>query len=405
MKSKSFKMVKIFLAYILFLCVSLNYLIGQDRKELEQQRNQLQKEINEANELLKSVGLQKDRSVESIVLLRKRITLRQSNITTLKSELNILEREIAILNSSITNNEATINRIKINYANDILLAYKLKSSKIQLMYIFGSYNLDQAFQRFKYLSIISKSRREKVQQIQEVQNDLNKQLTNVVVLRNEKRELIKSLDNELVVLNRDLKLLDEQIGKLKQEEERIKRKIRESQKLAEELNRKIKQIIENEIAKNKKGKLSFDLTPEEIVVSDSFEKNKSKLPWPIERGFITERFGTHEHPVFKGVVTRNDGVDIATENNSSVRTVFEGIVTNVLIIPGLNKVVLVRHGRYLTVYSNLEEVYVQRGQKVKTKEIIGKVNSDGNRDFSIVKFQIWKENEKLNPEDWLTIKR
>ena len=147
------------------------------------------------------------------------------------------------------------------------------------------------------------------------------------------------------------------------------------------------------------------MRPNEKTLNDQFSSNLTKLPWPLERGIITENFGVHIHPILEGIKVRNDGIDITTAKGSPVQSVFQGTVRNVFVIPGMNKIVIVRHGSYLSVYSNLIDVYVKVGEVIKTKQVIGILASDSNSDVSILKFQIWKENVKLDPQKWLAAEK
>ena len=191
-------------------------------------------------------------------------------------------------------------------------------------------------------------------------------------------------------------------SKLAKKEKELKASLRTKERESEKLNRKIKEIIANAIkpVKTTAGSKTYVLTPEEKELSSSFVSNKGKLPWPIERGVISETFGIHQHPVLKKVKTKNNGIDIATSKNSEARSVFNGEVVSIASITASNKAVIIKHGEYFTVYSNLDNVYVKKGDKVTTKEFIGKVhtNLDGNTELH---FQIWKGKTLQNPSTWI----
>jgi septal ring factor EnvC (AmiA/AmiB activator) len=208
-------------------------------------------------------------------------------------------------------------------------------------------------------------------------------------------------------------LVDEKFEKsnelklLSGKEQNLREKLKKQYDLANRLQSEITRIIEEEARKaaellKKNNTDFFQLTPEEMLLADIFSKNKEKLPWPTQRGIITGEFGEQPHPFLKGVKVRNDGVDIATTEGAIVRCVYDGTVSRIFAIPGAHKTVIIRHGNFLTVYSNLKDVTVNQGDKVKTKQTIGVIytNVEGENK-SVLQFQIWKENTKLNPREWL----
>ena len=194
-------------------------------------------------------------------------------------------------------------------------------------------------------------------------------------------------------------------SELKQKEKDLNRKLESQRKTELRLQQEIERVIADEAKKvNRKSsrEKGFVLTTEEKVLSGDFSNNRGKFPWPVLRGLITDHFGEHPHPVLKYVVVRNAGVDITTQANAKARAIFKGEVTKVVAIPGGNIAVIIRHGNYLTVYSNLSEVFVKAGQQVEGKEEIGNIFTDKNDDNkTVLKFQLWRENTKLDPEEWL----
>ena len=224
-------------------------------------------------------------------------------------------------------------------------------------------------------------------------------------LNNQKAEKKQLLENENVQLS---KLEMEQIGKdrlkaeLFKKEKELKNSLRAKERESKNLNKKIKEIIANATKPkpSPSGKKTYELTPEESKLSASFAANRGKLPWPIERGVISETYGVHQHPVLRNVKTKNNGIDIATAKNSEARTVFGGEVVSVTSITEANKAVIIKHGEYFTVYTNLDEVFVKRGDMVSTKEIIGRVhtNLEGKTELH---FQVWKGKTLQNPAYWI----
>ena len=233
--------------------------------------------------------------------------------------------------------------------------------------------------------------------------EIEKQLSELKTLHSDKENLLSEHRTETDELKREKSDQNVMIQQLDKQKSELKKKLDEQVQLANKLQKEIEKVIAEELKKSKKADMKvFQLTPEEKKLADNFISNKSKLPWPTERGVITGFFGENPHPVLKGVFIRNDGIDISTTEDSYIRSVFDGDVTRVFVIPGAHKTVIIRHGNYLSVYSNLSEVFVKQGDKVKTKQTIGKIftdREDGNK--SVLQFQIWKENQKLNPQDWL----
>ena len=225
--------------------------------------------------------------------------------------------------------------------------------------------------------------------------------------RTEKETLLQAKKQEANQLNQEKKQQGQYLTSLQQKQKEFEKKLREQQRIDAQLSREIQKIIEEEIQKAKKkaketGKTSYEMTPEEKLASGQFEQNKRRLPWPVERGVITDHFGVHQHPVLKNIQVKNNGVDISTAQGAKARAVFAGEVSRVFVVTGGNYAVIIRHGKYLTVYSNLVNVQVKSGDKVAIKQTIGTIGTDNEDEGkTVLKFQIWKENVKLDPEDWI----
>ncbi len=391
--------VKYLIASLFFLSVSV--LIAQDRKDLENERKKTQEDIEFTNNLLKTTQEKRQKSVEEYIITTKKIELRQRNISQIKTEIQKIENSIVYEQNVIASLRSDLETLRKEYEKLIYQAYKTKQTNDKMMYVLSSSDFNQAYRRIKYLNQYSRYRKTQIQSIEATQTVLEKRVSSYEELKLEKQNLLVEVSSENQRLNSERKQQESLLKELSQKEKQLKSEIKKKQKLAEELKRRIEKIIADEIEKSKKGAKVYQLTPEEKLTDDQFASNIKRLPWPLERGIITERFGEHNHPVLSGIKVRNDGIDISTGKSSPVRAVFNGTVRNVFVIPGMNKVVIIRHGSYLTVYSNLIDVHVKTGENVTTKQIIGVLASDSKSDVSILKFQIWKENEKLDPERWL----
>jgi murein hydrolase activator len=223
--------------------------------------------------------------------------------------------------------------------------------------------------------------------------------------KEEKQNLLVSKLNQTKIIEQQKQKQTEVYSELQQKEKDLAKKLESQRKAELRLQLEIERVIAEEAKKasrKSKNEPGLALSKEEKLLSGDFSNNKGKFPWPVPGGFISDHFGEHPHAVLKYVIIRNSGIDITTRTNAKARSIFKGEVTKIVAIPGGNWAVIIRHGNYLTVYSNLQEVFVKAGQKVGIKEEIGTVFTDDNDDNkTILKFQIWRENTKLNPEDWL----
>ena len=395
--------IKIYIILIfLYRIICINDIYAQKRTDLEAERAKTQKEIESAEQILKTTSKKKQQSVEEYVITTKKIELRKKNIEQIRKEINLLNYNIDIKNDSITILNKALEQLKNEYIKIIQQSYKNYKNEDRLMYILASSDLNQAYRRIKFLHQYGKFRKEQIQSIVQTTLEIESKVNELTDLRNDKNVLLGEYNTESKKLNNEREVQEKTMKELTAQEKQLKADLEKKQKLANELSKKIQQLIAEELAKIKKGATTYQLTPEEQLVNDQFSANVRKLPWPLERGLITETFGEHSHPVLKGIKVRNDGVDISTNPGEKVRAVFNGTVKNVFVIPGMNRVVIIRHGSYLSVYGNLTDVNVKPGDNVRTKQNIGTLSTDSEANVSILKFQIWKENEKLDPEKWLT---
>ncbi len=390
--------------YILFLLISIGLtLVSQtSRQQLEEKRKKLESEIKYTNKLIKETQNSKKNNLYELNLLNSKVNKRSELVSTLKSEVYELDGEIERTEKSLVYLDREMIILKQEYAKLAYFAFKHKNAHDKLMYLFSAKDLNQAYQRLRYMDQLSEFIRNEAEEIKQLENKKEQIL---IELTNQNRYKKDLLENENLQLS---KLEVEQINKdrlknnLAKREKELKASLRAKERESEKLNRKIKEIIANAIKPVKTTAVSkkYVLTPEEKELSTSFVSNKGILPWPIERGVISETFGIHQHPVLKKVKTKNNGIDIATSKNGEARCVFNGEVVSIASITASNKAVIIKHGEYFTVYSNLDNVYVEKGDKVTTKEFIGKVhtNLDGKTELH---FQIWKGKTIQNPSSWI----
>lgn len=393
------------LKYSILVCslLVLNFSIfGQEKTDLESKRENTLKEIALTTTLLNKTTKNKKDELSSIYLLKKRIQLRESLIRNINQEIIQIDTLINNNVKIISSLEDDLVKLKEEYAKMIYNAYKNKSAYQKLGFIFSSETFNQAYKRIKYLQQYADYRKKQAELIQLTKSVLVYKNEELLGQRAEKLKFLESKNREVDNLENEKRQKDLLVNRLKKKEKDLEKQLKEQRAIAQKIQKEIDKLIAEDLKKSG-GKSSYQLTPDEKIVSDNFERNKSRLPWPTERGLIILEFGEYWHPVLKGIKMNNNGVDIETDEGAIVRAVFKGDVKKVFMIPGSNAAVIIRHGSYLTVYSNLTEVNVRPGDVVETKQVIGKAFTDkirGNK--TILHFEVLKEMMRLDPELWLS---
>lgn len=381
--------------------------LAQDRSTLEKRKLSTSKDIAFTNELLNKTTKNKRNTYSKVILLNSKISAREELILTMEEELEYIDQQVLINQEVIFSLESDLKQYKKEYEKMIYYSFLSNDKYNGIMFVLASESFNAAFSRFRYLKEYAKNRKIHIDKIFATKLEISEKIVELEIIKADKKNLFlnKKLENQkLISEKQEFNLL---VQNLTKKEKELKRKLREQQKIADKLQREIAKLIEEEarkaaLALKNNDKSFLKLTPDEKLLATNFKNNKGILPWPTERGVITRKFGKQPHPVLKGVYIQNDGIDIATTKNAVVRAVFDGVVTKVFAIPGANKIVIVRHGSYFTVYSNLKDVIVSQGDKLTTKQTIGSVFTDLNSgEKSILKFQIWLENKKMNPAIWL----
>lgn len=393
----------ILILFTLFVTVSK----GQGKQELQQKKKELQKEIIYTNKLLNETAENKKASINQLVQLNKKIGAREELIRTMNQEIDLIDASIDSNQTVLDSLNVTLKSLKDEYAKILRSAYKNRSAYDQLMFVFSSQDFNQAFKRLKYLQQFTRYRKSQVLKIEYTQEQLNKQLIELEAVKQSKKNLLTSIQNEFQKLGSEKSQKQTVVNQLQGREKELKKQLQDKKKASQQLEKAIERIIAEEIRKareaaKKAGKDSkgYPLTPEAKELSNSFTANQGKLPWPVLEGLITEKFGEHPHPALPGVKVQNNGIDISTTKGSIIRSIFEGEVTAVIIIPGGGKGVMIRHGEYLSVYTYFKELYVKKGDKVTTKQDLGVVVTDDDNKTNL-HLEIWKNTTKLNPELWL----
>tara|TARA_Y100000766_G_scaffold284862_1_gene305084 strand:+ start:21771 stop:23027 length:1257 start_codon:yes stop_codon:yes gene_type:complete len=402
-----------------FIIPSILFSQNNEKKNLQDKKTKLQKEIKLTNSLLNKAKKQKTQSVTMLNTLNKQIQSRQEIIHTLNIEVNLaktqiekLKNEIQTTKQSLVKKRELLDTLKSEYSLMIRDAYFNRNAYKKLAFVFSSQHYNQALKRLKYLQEYSLFRKNQVKEILVAEQQLNDELLKLkqqkvllLVAKNQKSKSLEESQTEVKVLADEKSSQNTLLSSLKKKEKQLKKDLQSKKYLASQLEKQIRKFIEEEIriakAKSSGANIVLELTPEQQIISEKFTLNKGMLPWPVERGVIIERFGVQSHPVLKGIETFNNGVKITTEEGAEIRSIFDGQVSRIIDIPGAGKAVIVSHGDYFTVYSNLLEVSVKRGETVLLKEKLGTVITKNTEKETITELQIWKGSEKMDPSSWL----
>lgn len=410
---------------------------GKSKKQLQSEITSLQKEISTANQLLKKTKKDKEMTLNEVNLLDKKIKQREQLIKAYNEQIAVLDEEINAGQSNIKTLNADLSKLRKEYAKMITFANKNRSHYDKLGFVFASQNFNQAFRRLRYIREFSDARKVKMDQIASTERRISGEVEASQQAREEQAALLKDEKEQQEALKKEKEELNSQVAKLKKKEGNLQQDIKNKQQQTQKLQKAIDDIIAEEIRKanaeaerkrkeeakkkaaaNKdKGKTAttkapatpapskekgMALTPSEQTLSSNFVNNKGKLPWPVERGVVSSSYGKHASVVSSKVTVTNNGIDIATTEGAKARAVFDGEVASVAKLVGSNTVVIIRHGEYFTVYSNLENVTVKRGDKVKTKQNIGTVHTNKNENKTEIHFELLKEQSRQNPANWLS---
>ena len=398
---------------ILVLLVWAGAAFGQSKTELEKQKKQLLQDIEFTNKLLNETEENKKATLGELNLLSSKINKRQELINTILREVDLVEAQINETRTIVNSLDEDLKRLKEEYALMLYHTYKNQSQYDRLMFILSSEDVNQAYKRIKYFQQYAKHRQEQAAAIEETQKVLESRTEELADKKLKMAYLVEDKEKEKIQLSTEMEEQDKIVANLKQKEGELKRQLQEKQRDAKKLEKAIARIIEEETRKAKKEaektgatvtKSGFALTPVELELSGKFSNDQGKLPWPSERGVITSSFGEHPHPTLPSIKIENNGIDITTDKGSKARTVYEGTVSAVVSIPGAHKAVIVRHGEFLSVYANLEEVLVKMGDKLGVKQSLGTVVTNREDGKTVLHFEIWKGATKLNPAKWIVSK-
>ena len=388
------------------------HIFGQTKEELQKKKDELEKNIVYTGVLLTETIKNKEASLNQLSTLKKKISYRQRLIRTMNKEIKLIDMQIAENNDIIRALEKDLVEIKEEYAKMLYYGFKNRNSYDKLVFVFSAKDFNQAQKRLKYLQQYSKYRREQAALILSTRSLIAEKNKTLEKKKELKRGLMSAKESEKIALLKDKKDKNTVYKKLKSNESKLRAELKTDKKEADKLSTAIANIIAEEIrlarlaAKNRK---EFGLTPEEAKLSEGFKSNKGKLPWPLKRAIITGTFGVHPHPILPGIEVDNNGIDLSTNKGAKARAIFEGVVTAVIILPNSSiKAVIVRHGEYFSVYGNLQEVYVSKGENIALKQELGVIFTNKDKFKTVGHLEIWKMmndgTEKLDPQKWLAKK-
>lgn len=378
-----------------------------EQKALEAKREQLQKEIKSINRLLFAEKKEKGNVLEQMEALEQKINVRQQLINVTNQQSNLLNRQINTNIRNISKLRDDLEALKEDYATMIQKSYQNKSQQSRLMFLLSSENFFQAFKRLQYLKQYTQYRKEQGEQITVKTDELTQLNRDLTDQRKVKDKLVAEnlvAKNELQKERADQQVL---LASIRKNENKYTAAIDKKRQEARKIDQQIDDLIRSAIAaSNKKAGGStnsskFVLTPEATIVANNFSANKGKLDWPVERGIVSRGFGVYNDAVYPGIKHQNNGVIIATDEGSKARSIFEGEVIGIMAVPGGNMGVQIKHGNYISTYYNLSKLYVKKGDRVTRKEELGEIYTNRSNGQTQLKFYLYQDANRLNPEDWI----
>lgn len=382
------------------------YTQSTSKKQLEARRLKLEKEIKEANSIL-TLTNNKQKSVSSQVEdLMYKINIRKNLIRVTNDQANLLSRLISKNSKEVDQLTVQLELLKKDYAEMVVKSYKNRSVHSRLMFLFSSENFKQAYKRLQYFEQYKLYQKNQAEIIKSKSLELNQLNAELKLQQDEKKSLIEKNREVNLILEEELKQQNILITDIKKDIGKYRTSINRKQREIEKLDKQIEKLIKEAIAASNKKKgskrsSSFTLTPEAKALAASFESNKGKLPWPVNKGIVKVKYGTQPSPIDPSIKIRSNGIRIATEPAAKVKAIFKGEVLAIHLVKRGNPSVLIRHGNYISVYKNLSKIYVKKGQIIETNQEIGQVFTNPNSGESILNFSLFKDGSTQNPMYWI----
>ena len=395
---------------VIFLLFHTSFGMAQSnaarQKSLEIQKKRLQAEIKQINTLLFR-NTKKEKSVLSQVEdLNVKISVRSDLVKVNNQQANLLTRQINVNQRNITNLRSELKQLKKDYAEMIQKSYKSKSSQSRLMFLFSSENFLQAYKRIQYMKQYANFRQKQGDAIAVKTKTLQVLNKNLFEQKAQKEALVLENRKAQEQLEQERKSQERLIRSLKSKSRSLAGEIKQKQRKAAAIDREIERLIREAIAASnraagKNSKNAFALTPEAKQLAANFIANKGKLPWPVAKGIVIQRFGTQPHPVVKTTMIKSNGVTIATSPKTEARAVFEGEVMTILSFKGSNPTILIKHGNFITTYKNMGKVYVKKGDRVKSKQSLGEIFTHPQTGKTVLQFSVFSDSTPQNPKSWI----
>ena len=389
---------RIILLLIVLISSSLS---SQTKQDLENQKKQIQEDIKKIELKLKTNSKQKKLIVSNAEDINYKIKLQENLINNINSQLNLILREIDRNENRLSDLKQRELTLKDELSKMLLSAYKKKSNLNKLMFVFSSTSFQQAYKRIQYFKQYANFQNKTLSKIKINSNDIK----NVIVVLDSQKTNKKLLIDENEEIKRDLSIeytgLNNLIAEVNKNQKRYSAEIKQKQKLTREIDKKIQRLIEEALAKAKKKDGRFELTEEAKLISKNFNANKGKLPSPVIRGSVVLGFGKQPHPIVKTTTIQSNGVRIRTSSDVEARTIFNGVVYSIIKSKNNTHTILIQHGNFFTVYKNLSDIYVKKGDKLKTKDSIGKIATDPLNGQTILSFSIFNNGIPQNPRFWI----
>lgn len=387
------------------------------KAQLEKEKKENLNRIQEANRILQETKEKKEVSIGQLNAIQEKITVQKGVISNISSELQYINKNMRQTESTVSTLKLDLDKLKAEYAAMIYGAAKTTNSYNKMMFLFAADSFNQFVRRLRYLAQYSEARKNQVRQILNVQESLQQKINVLTGARRQKQTLLSSQIQESKNLDNLRNQQNTVITQLSRQEEELRKEVDRRKLAVRKLENTIADMVRAEIARSaelarrkaaaagntaatRSAVNKVTLTPETALLSSSFGGNKGRFLWPVERGFISQHFGVNPHPVLRNVSTQNNGIDIQTNDGERARAIFEGKITKVTNIAGLNNIVMIQHGEYFTVYAKLKSVNVNEGQNINARDFIGTIytNSDGTTELH---FEIWRNGVKQNPQGWL----
>ncbi len=369
-------------------------LAADEVKDLQREQEQIRRELAETEQLLKETKKNETATTNKLTLLNKNIKDRKRLINGINREIQAIDHDMLRLVARRGELQVEQNRLREDYAQLIRKTHYQQRMQSPLLFILSAKNFQQLMRRMRYLRQFARYRQRQVAAIEATQADIDAQNQSLAERKTERNAALKSQQKEQEQLTRDQRKQQKMLNELKKKEKNLAAKQKKQQKRINEINKKIEDVIRKQATKT-------TLTKEQQLLAGGFEQNKGRLPWPVEKGFISGTFGVHQHPVYEHVTVNNKGIYLQTTAGSTARAVYEGEVSSCVVL-GNTYAVIVQHGNYRTVYSNLSQLKVKQGDKVKAKQALGTIYSDPDDDNKTeVYFQIYKDRQLLDPTPWL----